>query len=177
MELEDLLIDSSRITADMAVHTIGENQALFKKVLDFALEDNDQYAMRAARVIYLTAINHPELIRPYLNKIIHELSGFKNDGLKRSMTRILSEHYTELNEESQGILVDVCFKYLMDTNEKIALKIYSMDILYNLSQIYPEIKKELIFSIENQLPYASAAIKSRGKKMMKKLYLEMGMGR
>ncbi len=172
MELEDLLIDSSRITADMAVHTIGENQALFKKVLDFALEDNNQYAMRAARVIHLTATNHPELIRPYLNKIIHALSGFKNDGLKRSMTRILSEHCTELNEESHWILIDVCFNYLMDPNEKIALKIYSMDILYNISQQYPDIKKELISCIENQLPYASAAIKSRGEKMIRILRLE-----
>ena len=174
MELEDLLFDSSRLTAEMAVHTIGKDPALFKKVLDFALENNDQYTMRAARVIHLTATNHPELIRPYLNKIIHALSGFENDGLKRSMTRILSEHCTDINEESQGILVDVCFNFLTDPDEKVALKIYSMDILYNLSQQYPDIKKELISSIENQLPYASAAIKSRGEKMMKKLYLEMG---
>ena len=176
MELEDLLIDSSRITAEMAVHTIGENPVLFKKVLDFALEDNDQYAMRAARVIYLSSTKHPELIKPYFNNIIHALSGFENDGLKRSMTRILSEHCTEPDEESQGVLVNICFKYLMDSDEKIALKIYSMDILYNLSQLYPEIKKELIYSIENQLPYSSAAIKSRGKKMMRKLRLEIGMG-
>jgi len=173
MELEDLLVDSSKITAEMAVHTIGENPVLFKKVLDFALEDKEQYAMRAARVIHLTATSHPELIKPYLIQIIQALPGFKTNGLKRSMTRMLTEHCTEIDEESQGILIDVCFNNLMDLNEKIVLKIYSMDILYEISQQYPEIKRELISSIETQLPYSSNAFKSRGKKMIKKLYKEI----
>ena len=33
MELEDLLFDSSRRTADIAVNTIGSNPGLFKKML------------------------------------------------------------------------------------------------------------------------------------------------
>jgi len=102
VELEELLVDSSKITADMAVFTIGKDPVLFKKVLDFALEDKHQYTMRASRDIHLSATRHPEL-RPYLNKIIHALSGFNNDRIKRSMTRILSEHCTELNEELHGI--------------------------------------------------------------------------
>ena len=98
MELEELLIDSSKITADMAVQTIGDNPVLFKKVLDFALEDKDVYAQRASRVIQLVVVKYPHLLFPHLDKIITSLPGFHNGGLKRNMLRLLSKHNKNLNE-------------------------------------------------------------------------------
>lgn len=172
MELEDLLIDSSKITADMAVHTIGKDPVLFEKVLNFALEDKDVFAQRASRVIQLSVLKHPFLIQPHLNNIITYLPDFQNGGLIRNMLRLLSKYSKNLNEDQQGVLLDVCYKFLMDSDEKPAVKVYSMDILYNISNKYPDLKKELISSIENQMPTASAGIKSRSKKMLKRLYKE-----
>lgn len=173
MELEDLLVDSSKITAEMAVHTIGDNPVLFKKVLDFALEDKAKYAQRASRVIQKSATKYPDLIRPYFKQIVNAFPDFQNVGLKRNMLRLLSKHYKELNEEQQGILLDVCFNYLMNSNEKPAVIVYSMDILYEISNQFPDLKMELISCIENQMPTASAGIKSRSKKMLKKLQKEI----
>ena len=173
MELEDLLVDSSKITADMAVHTIGEDPVLFQKVLDFALEDRDVFAQRASRVIQLSAIKYPHLIKPHLNKIIKSFPDFRNSGLKRNMLRHLSKHTMELTEEQHGILLDVCYKFIMSSDEKPAIKVYSMDILYDISNQYPDLKKELISCIENIMPTASEGIKSRSKKMLKKLYQEI----
>jgi hypothetical protein len=176
MELEELLVDSSKITADMAVQTIGDNPVLFKKVLDFALEDKEVFAQRASRVIQLTTTKYPYLIEPHLDKIVNSLPGFKNGGLKRNMLRLLAHHSNNLDEEQQSILLDVCFKNLMNSDEKPAVIVYSMDILYDISNQYPELKNELISCIENKMPVGSAGIKSRSKKMLKKLYKETEVG-
>ena len=113
------------------------------------------------------------MIKPHINRIITALPGFQNDGLKRNMLRLLSKHTNDLTEEQNGILLDVCLKYLMDSDEKPAIKVYSMDILYDISNKYPDLKKELISCIENKISAASAGIKSRSKKMLKKLHKEI----
>jgi len=174
MSLEDLFFDSSRQTVDIAVNTIGDNPEVFKKILDFAMEDKKKFAMRAARAIQMSSAKHPELATPYVKDIIKGMSGFKTGGLKRSMTKMISEMNWDFDEESLGILAETCFKWVNDTNEEIAIKIYSQDILYRISEIYPELKNELIQTLENQIPRSSIAIKTRSWKMLKKLYKEIG---
>jgi hypothetical protein len=170
MDLKDLLFDSSRRSADMAVSVIGNNPEIFRKFLDFAMQDNSRYAMRAARVIQIASHNYPELVRPYLKEIILRLPDLKNDGLKRGMAKILIERSFDHDEETLGILVATCFDWLMDPAQKPAIKVYSMEILYKVSQVYPEIKNELISSIEEQLPRSGTAVKSRGKQILAKFY-------
>ena len=173
MDLQDLLFDSSRRTAEMAVGVIGNNPEIFKTMLDFAFEDKNLYAMRAARVIQLASHNHPELVRPYLKEIILRLPNLKNGGLKRGMAKILIERSFDHDEETLGILVSTCFDWLMNPDEKPAIKVYAMEILFKSSQFYPEIKSELIFSIEDQLPKSGTAVKSRGKQILTKLYKQV----
>lgn len=173
-ELEDLLSDSSRKTADIAVNLVGSDSGIYKRFIDFALEDRGKYAMRAARVINLVSLKHPHLIRPYLPMLVHKLPNLKNDGLKRGIAKTISERSPDYDDETTGLLVNTCFDWLNDPQEKIALKVYAMEILYRISQFYPEMKPELIASIEHQLPEASTAIKSRGRKYLLKLYKETG---
>jgi len=50
------------------------------------------------------------------------------------------------------------------------MKVYAMEILYKVSQFYPDIQSELISTIEDQLPRSTVAVKSRGKQVLAKLY-------
>jgi hypothetical protein len=47
------------------------------------------------------------------------------------------------------------------------VKAFSLSILQNLSQQYPEIKKEVRLIIDERWPYETAAFHSRAKKFMK----------
>ena len=96
-----------------------------------------------------------------------------------------SAHTTVLAAQELKRLVDIpenmwedclnhCFKYLESGDEPVAIKVFSMTILYNLSNKIPEIKNELKILIENQLPFSSAGYKSRGSKILKKLNMETG---
>ena len=173
MNLEDLFFDSSRRTINIAVNTIGNNPVIFKKILDFALEDKERFAMRAARAIQMSVAKHPEIVRPYLKDIIRQLDKFKTGGLKRSFAKMISELDWDFDEDTLGILAETCFKWVNDNNEEIAIKIYSQDILYRISEIYPELKHELITVLEHNYPHSSVAIKSRSRKMTVKLYKEL----
>lgn len=169
MNIENLLFDSSRRTADFALIAIGDNPELFTHILDFALKDNGKHSMRAARVIQMSSEKYPELVQPHLKSIIQSMSGFKTDGVKRSFAKMIAEMTMDFDEEIFGLLVETCFKWLNSPKEKIALKIYSQDILFRISFLYPDLKYELISTLEKQLLHSSVAIKNRSRKMIKKL--------
>ena len=56
-------------------------------------------------------------------------------------------------------------------NEAIAVKAFSMTVIYNNGKQYPEILDELAISIQNQmnLPSASSGIKAHGRKILLKI--------
>jgi hypothetical protein len=53
--------------------------------------------------------------------------------------------------------------------DPIAIKVFSMTVLFNISKNVPEFRDELAIIIEDQMPYGSAGFKSRGKKTLKGL--------
>ena len=56
---------------------------------------------------------------------------------------------------------------LNSPNEPIAVKAFSMTVIFNLSKKYPDIVPELKASIEYLMPNASAGIKSRSNKILR----------
>lgn len=65
--------------------------------------------------------------------------------------------------------MNICFDYLISPNEKPAVKAFSLTVLENLSNSYPEIKQELKTVIEDRWNYETAAFHSRARKILKHL--------
>ena len=61
----------------------------------------------------------------------------------------------------------LCFNYLSDPAEALAVKVIAMSVLAKLAPFYPDIITELQLIIEDQFPQQSAGFKSRAKKVMK----------
>ena len=110
---------------------------------------------------------HPELIRPYLPKMIEHLDQPSHAAVKRNTVRILAD--IELPEDLLGPTYERCFGYLNDPEEPIAIRVFSMSVCFNITKVYPELGDELYEAIEFYLPHGSAGFKSRGKKVMKAL--------
>src|SRR5919112_903210 len=61
--------------------------------------------------------------------------------------------HVDIPEKFRGEIMDICFGYLTSPKEALAIKVFSMTVLGNLSKIYPEIIPELKVLIEEQLPH------------------------
>ncbi len=171
-EIKELLGDSSRKGIDMVVELVGDNRELFEKFLDIALGDAGSYSMRASRVVNFATLHHPRLFAPHVKAIVEMLPAITNDSVKREMIKTLSDHSFEMDEETTSHLLELCFRWFTDQNEKIAIQAYSLDILYQISGQYPDLKFELISVIEQQRPYLSSGMKVRIRKMLPKLIRE-----
>ncbi len=163
----DILKEHSKPHAEYLAKTIGADQEAFDDLVDLFLADEYRVTQRAAWVFRICADAHPWLLKKHLKSIIENLQNPVHDAVKRNTLRILQ--FVQIPDDLMGVTAEMCFKFLHSGSEPIAVKVFSMTVLYNIVKEYPELKEELKISIEDQLPYASAGFKSRAQKTLKAL--------
>ena len=165
--VEQLQKEHSRANTDLIAKSIGNNPKAFKIIVDIIYTENAPLPQRASWLLAIVNNKHPELLIPYVSRFSKTVTGFTIDGIKRNMLSILEKH--NIPKKEQGKLVDTCFNYLLSNEETVAVKVYAMQIIANISEEYPELKSELKAVINDQLPKNTAAFYSRAKKILKKI--------
>lgn len=148
----------------------GENPEFFEKLLGYSFSDDKKLAFHASWALTKVCDKHPEVIYNYLPMIIKRLDSISNDSARRSFLRSLSLcDPGRISSNLHGILADHCFNSLKSGFSSISIKAYSMDILYKLAIIYPELTNELAATIHMLQGEGSAGIIARGRIILKKL--------
>ncbi|TDE16597.1 hypothetical protein [Dyadobacter psychrotolerans] len=140
----------------------------FKELINCFLSDEVRLAQRAAWSVSWAARKKPEMIQPYVHSLVNQL-GRKDvhDAVIRNSLRILED--IDIPEEFHGKVMSTCFDYIQTRETPVAVKAFSLHILYIFSKIYPEIRNELKLIIQENIEYETAAFKSRGKKILAKI--------
>lgn len=160
----------SRNEAEWVATSAIENPAIFLKLFQYSSSSDKKLAFRASWTLTKVCDKYPELIYPYLAQIVETLNKIDNESTLRSFLRIISLcDFDKINSRQHGILADYCFKVINSGYAAIAVKAYSMEILFRLTLIYPELANELSSSIRILMEDGSAGITSRGRAILKKL--------
>jgi 8-oxo-dGTP diphosphatase len=170
-ELKDIINRMmSQNEADwMAVSAI-ENPVIFRKLVEYSYSGERKLAFRASWTLSKVCDRHPEIIHPWLNDIAESINKIENESVERSFLRILSLADIKLvSQKNQGLLADHCFQALNSPSSAIAIKVFSMEILYKLAVIYPELANELAVSIRSLMEEGSAGMVARGNMILRKI--------
>jgi 8-oxo-dGTP diphosphatase len=147
-----------------------DNPAIFLKLFEYSLSSDKKLAFRASWTLTKVCDRFPEIIYPYLAQIVETLNKIDNESTLRCLLRIISlSDLEKISNQQQGLLADFCFSVLNSGFSAIAVKAYSMEILYKLSLIYPELTNELSTSISILMEDGSAGITARGRMILRKL--------
>lgn len=147
-----------------------DNPLIFRKLFDFSFSNDKKLAFRASWTLTKACDKYPEIIHPWLHVVISRLDDMDNESAQRSFLRILSlTDMDKVEKRDHGILADHCFRSLRSGFSAIAIKAYSMEILYRLALIYPELANELSATINMLQNEGSAGIVARGRMILKKL--------
>lgn len=150
--------------ADYACRSKKNLQELFACFLG----DGSLLAQRAAWSIGLAAAKRPDLMQHHMKELISVLSRKKvHQALTRGALRVLVE--MDIREPFDGPVMENCFRLLEESRTAAAIKVLSLTVLFNLSQRYPDIKRELRLIIEDRPEQQTAGFKSRGDKLLKAL--------
>lgn len=170
MNLEERLgAEHSKTLTTAIVNYIGDDKKRFKVLMDLFLKGDYRLTQRAAWPLSFVAIAHPELIIPYIGKLIKKLTEPGNHpAIARNILRTFQE--IEIPEKHHGVLIDVCFKFITSEAYPSAIRAFAISTATNICAKYPELKNELLLVLNelNQLPQPPA-IKSRIRSALKDL--------
>jgi len=156
--------------ADWLATSAINNPAVFLKLLEYSFKPDRKLAFRASWILSKVVDKYPAIIYPHLSGIIERLNLLDNESTQRSFLRIFSlTDLSRLSQKHHGILADHCFKALNSGFSAVAIKAYSMEILYRLAIIYPELANELAASISMLQGEGSAGVIARGRIVLKKI--------
>jgi hypothetical protein len=171
--MEDLLLlETSRRNTDMLAEMIFQKEELFDELFRIYLRNEEPVSRRAAWVIDAVTEKLPALLTDKIDIMAEAPPSFNHNGLKRHTLHILSRSPLPAQKHS-GFLINLCFGWLVSPVEAVATKIYCMELLYRFSEGEPDIKQELVNSIEWRLYEEPPGFRSRGVKVLKKLYKDL----
>jgi hypothetical protein len=142
-------------------------------MLDASLAQEYPMAMRASRVVYLCAEAEPDLVKPYIDEIVEKMSSLHDQSVIRNFLHVFDYYVDVLSEEQLGILLRICFDFIDDSSQTIAIRTYSLKLLYLISHRVPDIKPELISIIHLHLPESDPGFYSQATKILRKLNKEI----
>lgn len=163
---ETILKEHSKANCTRITNWVGDNQQRFNELFALFLDDEYRLAQCAAWPMSNCVIDHPQLIRKHFSKLLRNLHkpGI-HESVKRNTLRLLQ--HVPIPQRFQGQIMNDCFDYISSPLENPAIKAFSLTVLQNLANQYPEIKPELKTIIEDRWDYESAAFKSRAKKILR----------
>ena len=168
MDFRSLLADfPSGVEKDLLIGEVIKSESNFNTLLQLALHEKDPVAWRACWILDGSDEKKPGLAHRYVGKIVRALPELESKGTLRSLLRLLSRY--DIPEEEQGLLIYLCFSYLVSELYPVAVKAHAMQIIYNHVLLYPELKGEFITVIEDQAKNNSVGFKARGNILIKQM--------
>lgn len=152
-----------RIATDAA-----DSEMVLRELVDCFISNDTRLTQRAAWSLSWVAQKNPEAIQPYIDIIVSQISRPEaNDAVIRNSLRILED--IEIPEQFHGEVLNACFDFIQKKHTAVAIKAFSLHVIFNLSKLYPEIRNELKLVIQENIEFETAAFRSRGKKLLAKL--------
>lgn len=160
-------IHSKQAAQDIAQYAAASPKH-FAALMNCFLSNEYRMAQRAAWSVNLAVRMDHSLIEPYIPQLVQQLP--RKDvhaAVVRNAARILEE--IEIPDAHHGTVMNTCFELVTTPTTPAAIKAFSLTILHTLSLRYPDIQPELKVIIEEQWDTATAAFRSRGKKILAQL--------
>jgi len=150
------------------VDDVGTDAQKFEVAMNIFLSTDYRMVQRISQSIGMIGEKQPQLIAPYLPRMVHLLRDAPIDAVKRNVLRIFQ--FVNVPEAIEGELFDIAMKYLISRHEAIAIKAFSMTALRRICEKYPELTQEVIPTLELIIrENDSPGIQSRGRKELKLL--------
>ena len=158
----------SLATKNKIIRYVGTNPKRFDELMKIFLGDTYRLTQWAGWPLSDIVKKHSELVIPYLKPVLKTIDKpGMHVAVKRNVMRLLQ--FINTPPALRGVAFDKAFKLFSDTSEPIAVRVFAMSVMTQIAMEEPDLKNEVIIAIEEQLPYGSAAYRSRAARSLKAL--------
>ncbi|MEZ4776945.1 MAG: hypothetical protein R3D00_27470 [Bacteroidia bacterium] len=167
---EEILQEHSKEQMRRVADYIGDDPQRVAEMMNIFFHGESKECQRIAWVVSIVGEKYPQRIVPYLPEMLKNLDNPVHDAVIRCTVRFMET--LDIPEPLMGEVADRCYAYLQSPQVPVAIRVFAMTVLYNISNTWPELKPELMLIIETHMPFGTAGFLSRGKKLLHKLRKE-----
>ena len=161
-----LSIRSKREASSLCTQIVNHQYSVDELMNCFFSEDW-VLCQKSSWPVTILAEKNPELILPYLERMLFNLERPVHDAVVRNTIRTWAE--IDIPEELEGPIYDKCFEYFVGHQYAVAIRVFSMTICTNIAMRHHALAAEIIPIIEDNWDHGTPAWRSRGKKELKRL--------
>jgi len=157
---------------------LDKQQFALRDLVDLTFHKDSNIAFRAAWILENLFLKKPETYIDELEYLVSRIKDINYPGSKRHYAKIMT-HITAKKApapikqklETIGLepVVEKLFDWLIDPKVLVAVKVFASEALFNLRIRYPWIDEELKEQVKFLMRDGSAAMQTRGKKLLSKL--------
>jgi hypothetical protein len=163
---EELLKGHSAEQSTKIAGFVCEDPIRFAQLLEIQNAGNYRINQRASSATALCVKHNPSLLTPHIEGLLNLLRTAPST-TQRNILRLLQ--YCSIPPQLMGEASEICFDFVVSKKQPIAVRVFSMTVLYNIAREEPGLANELKIVIEDQIEYSSAGFRSRGSKILKGL--------
>lgn len=167
-KLLDMLTGGDRRSigqANEVVAAVLRDQSLFGVVFGGLASDVALVRMRAADALEKITAKQPEWLQPYKEQLIRQVARSREQEVRWHVAQMFPR--VQANQEERAAMVTILLDYLGDKSKIV--KTFSLQALADLAEQDVALRHEVITVLEEQTRTGSPAMKSRGRKLLRKL--------
>ena len=147
------------------VEYVGNDPERFRELMKIFLGKEYRPTQRASWAVNYCAEHHPELVKPYLTKLIGLLETEDgHDAIRRNVARLLQ--FVKIPAKLRGRTYAACYDLVDDPQQPVAVRVFALTVAANLARNEPDLMNELRLMSSKYLAGASAGFLSRARKVL-----------
>ena len=147
------------------VEDVLNDPALFPALFEGIVHTDPIIRMRSADAIEKISARRPEYLRPFKKRLLQRVAKINQQEVRWHVAQMLPR--LELNEGERAASVAILQGYLQDKSKIV--KTFSMQALADLAEQDAALRPPVIQLLEELTRTGSPAMKSRGRKLLKRL--------
>lgn len=173
-------VNASRENRMTYARMVLNDMSLFPKLIDILFMVDDKVSCRAAWVLEFVCAQYIYAIVPYLETFTKNINRVHLNSSVRPVSKIceyISKAYYSkapntikktLRPEHKERIIEACFDWMI-SDQKIAPKVYAMEVLFLFGKDYSWIHPELTQILEQDFQKQSSGFKVRAKRTLQKI--------
>ncbi|HBS87890.1 MAG: hypothetical protein A2W91_10760 [Bacteroidetes bacterium GWF2_38_335] len=169
MDLEkQLLADLSKGNVQFVSNVILNDLNLLDKLWNIITSSPAPLPMRAAWTMQQIIEEFPELLNKYYSRLVPQIEKCPDDSTRKVLMKMII--LTELKEKHINKLYDICYRYFLDAKRSLAVRAYSLEILYKISLKYPELSNEVLLLLDLITEEDAPALQAKQRLLRKSIF-------
>lgn len=145
------------------VRYVGDDAERFGQLARVFADGPYRITQRATPALLACMKKNPRFVTRWLAHVLPLLNRVSTPAVRRNTLRCLQ--FVDVPGHHRSAVASLCFKYLADRREAVAVRVFAMTVLAKLARSYPELGRELSILVEDEMPYGSAAFSARARRL------------